>query len=143
MPASKADQVEKARRIKVVVESLLKGYSVQDVVLTLQEQYGIGQTQAYEYAKEATSVIYRKIEGTLDEKINKHYQRLEYLYKECVTNGDRRTARMVLKDIAELIGLDAPKRTDITSGGEKVTAVFVDVLGVSEDQPKDAHSNKS
>lgn len=131
MPASKADAVQKQKRIQQTVQALLKGYSVQEVVLTLQEQYGIAESTAYEYTKEATNRIHQKIEGTLEEKVNKHYQRLELLYRRCIEEGDRRTARMVLKDIADLVGLDAPKRTDVTSGGEKL-AMFVDVLGTND-----------
>lgn len=132
MPASKADQVQKARRVQVAVKALLQGNSVQEVVLAMQEQYGIGQTQAYAYAKEATDEIHRKIEGELSDHINKHYKRLELLYAESLKDKDRRTARMVLKDMADLLGMDAPKRTDITTGGEKL-ATFVDILGTSKE----------
>ena len=128
MPASKADQVQKAKRVQAAVKALLQGNTVQELVIAMQEQYGIGQTQAYEYAKEATSEIHRKIEGELSDHINQHYKRLELLYADCIRDKDRRTARMVLKDMSELIGMDAPKRTDITTGGEKF-ATFVDILG--------------
>lgn len=131
MPASKSDQIQKAKRVQQAVKSILDGYGTQEVSLAMQEQYGVSEAQAYRYVKEATEKIYEKIEGSLEEKINQHYKRLELLYRRCVQDGDKRTARMVLKDISELVGLDAPKRTDITSGGEKL-ATFVDILGVEE-----------
>ncbi len=137
MPASKADQVQKEKRILQCVNALLDGYPVQRVAIQMQEDYGVSQAQAYTYTKEATTRIHQKIQGELSDNINKHYQRLERLYNKCVQDGDKRTARMVLKDMADLLGLDAPKRTDITTGGEKL-ATFVDVLGVAnEEEAKD------
>lgn len=135
MPASKADQVQKEKRIEQAVKAILDGERVPAVVAALQDQYGIAESTAYEYTKEATSRIYQKIEGTLEEKINRHYQRLERLYAKCLKDNDKRTARMVLKDMADLMGLDAPKRTDLTSNGETLQPpVFLDVLGVDSDK---------
>lgn len=136
MAASKANTVQKMKRIQQAVKGLLEGYSTQEMVLTLQEQHGIAESTAYEYTKAATHIIYQKIEGSLDERVNQHYKRLQLLYQKCLKDGDKRTARMVLKDISELVGLDAPKRTDVTSGGEKL-ATFVDVLGVTGEKPKE------
>jgi hypothetical protein len=118
MPASKADQVEKAKRIQAVVKSLLDGKSVQEVVVALQSQYKLAESTAYEYTKEATARIHQKIDGELSERISKHYQRLERLYAKSIDIGDIRTARMVLKDIADLLGLDAPKRQDVKLNAE-------------------------
>jgi hypothetical protein len=123
MPASKADAVQKQQRILQAVKSLLDGATVQEVVVAFQQQYGIGEATAYVYTKEATARIHQKIEGTLEDKVNYHYQRLERLYATCIRDNDKRTARMVLKDMAELVGLDAPKRSDVTSGGEKIEII--------------------
>lgn len=133
MAASKSDQIQKAKRVAQAVKSILEGYSTQEVSVALMEQYGVSESQAYRYVKEATEKIYAKIEGSLEQKINQHYKRLELLYRRCINDGDKRTARMVLKDIADLVGLDAPKRTDITTGGEKL-ATFVDVLGITSEE---------
>jgi hypothetical protein len=107
----------------------------------MQEEFGIAQATAYEYTKEATNRIHQKISGELSDNINKHYQRLERLYNKCIADGDKRTARMVLKDMADLLGMDAPKRTDITTGGEKL-ATFVDILGTAQEETTKEEKSK-
>jgi len=124
----KSDKVEYAKRIKFVVEKLLGGWRVVDLVVEINEKYGVAEAQAYTYIKEATAVIHQKIEGSLEEKVNAHYQRLAFLYRKCVDDGDKTTARAVLKDISALLGLDAPKRTDITTNGEKLSFPVVRVI---------------
>lgn len=139
MPASKADQVEKERRIEQAVAALLDGQRVQTVAIAFQEQYSISQAVAYEYTKEATARIHKKIDKNIDNHIARHLQRLERLYQKSVKVEDRRTARQILKDQADLLGLDAPKRTDITSGGEPIKSLIefvgLDDDGSDEDQP--------
>lgn len=130
MPATKADKAEIAKQVEQAFIALLDGYRSPQVVRTLMAEHGIGQTQAYERVKEALAEIYRKREEKFDQSFEKHYKRLERLYNLCLKNGDRKTANSVLKQMSELLGLEAPKRTDITSGGEKITPQFVDVLGM-------------
>ncbi len=126
---SKADKVEYAKRVRDVALKLLRGHAVVDMVVDIQEDYGVGEAQAYAYIKEATARVHQKIEGSLEEKVNQHYYRLVMLYTSCLDNNDRTNARAVLKDIASLVGLDAPKRTDLTTGGEKIQQVLVKFVG--------------
>jgi organic radical activating enzyme len=128
-PLEKTDKVQVDMRIEQAVNALLDGATVQSVVRSFMAEYGISQQQAYKYTKMAQERIHEKIDENIEQKISKHYKRLERLYKKCLDTGDKRTARMLLKDMADLEGLDAPKRTDITSNGETVqgaTIVFAD-----------------
>lgn len=129
MPASRADQVLVLKRVEQAYGSLLDGNSVNIVVSALMEEHKVSQAQAYKYVKDAMARIYEKTDKNFENIYDRHYKRLERLYARCMQTKDLRAARQVLKDMADLFGLDAPKRTDITTGGEKL-ATFVDVLGV-------------
>lgn len=124
------DRAAIAMQVEQAFVALLDGYRAPQVVRTLMSEHGIGQTQAYERIKAANAEIYRKSDRKFEEEFEKHYKRLERLYNMCIKAGDRRTANQVIKQISDLFGLEAPKRTDITSGGEKIVPNFVDVLGV-------------
>lgn len=122
---SKADKVEYKKRIRDVATRLLRGEKIQNVAIDIQDKYDITESQAYRYTSEATKQVHAKIDGSLEDRINKHFQMLELLYNECISRKDYSTARATLKDISQLLGYDAPKRQDITSLGEKINVALV------------------
>lgn len=140
MPTPKADQAIKLKRIEQAYTAILDGNTVNSVKAALMAEHNISESQAYKYVKEAMDKIYEKSSRKFEQEFEKHYKRLERLYAMCIKTNDRRTANQVLKQMSDLFGLDAPKRTDITTGGDKI-ATFVDVLG-TVNKPKQPEETK-
>lgn len=139
-PKQRADKVQKQKRVEQAVNALLDGERVQVVVNALMEQYDIAEKTAYEYTKEATARINQKTSENIETRISKHRNRLERLYAKAVKQNDVRGAKQILKDLADLDGLDAPKRTDITTGGQPMQAL---VKFIGDDIDDDVDDNEA
>lgn len=107
---AKATDIEILQRVKIVAEMVLKGYSKENIVRHASENWQITERQTEEYLKRAKEKFIEEaaakdIEGHLAIALNQ----LNDLYKKCYKIQDYAECRRIKKDIADLLGLQAPK----------------------------------
>ena len=84
------------------------------------------------YIADATKIIKESADDDIEQERGLMKQRLDDLYKKNIGKKDLRAALQVLRERSDLLGLHAPKRTDITSDGEKVDLIVK--VGVDPDK---------
>jgi hypothetical protein len=110
---NKATDVEILERVKIVAEMIIKGYSKENIVRYCSENYNVGERHTENYIKRAKE---RFVEEAAAKDIENHLalaiQQLHDLYKKCYSIQDYAECRRIKKDIADLLGLQAPKKQD-------------------------------
>lgn len=99
----------------------------------LQDQLGYKQSMAYTLYKEAREAIEDLYKESCFAKIEEAYGRLEALYEDSISKGERKLALDIQKEINKLSGFHSEK-VDITSGGDKLgpTEIAITIVRPSE-----------
>ena len=124
--SEKCTIIEGQQRVRLVEEMILKGCGKSYIVQFVSEKYNIGERQVENYLAKAREQIIIDFENTFDVNSFKSevYGRLQDLYRKNYTIEDFRECRNIVKDLRDMLGLDKPKQTDITSMGEKIQNVI-------------------
>jgi hypothetical protein len=118
---AKATNNEVLKRISIVAEMDLKGYSKENIVRYCAENWNIELRQSEEYLKRARETfIEEACSKNIDEHLSKILMQHKDLYKKCYSIQDYAECRRILKDIADLLGLNAPKKLDHTTNGKDI-----------------------
>jgi len=129
---AKPTKAEMTQRIARISELLLRGASRAVICQYVSEKtnWEITDRTTDRYIQKATDIIRSGAETDTAYEIGKAKERYEFLWQKALSMQDYREARGVQKDRGNLLGLEAPKKTDITSGGEKIqlTVVYKDEL---------------
>lgn len=115
-----ADQNEINTRIAKIYTLLCKGIKRGDVVKWAQENYKISQKQAYNYVTLAIEQRSKDLDEYKENALSDQIAILRSLYLENYKIEDYKECRAILAQIASLIGLEAAKKTDITTNGESI-----------------------
>jgi predicted DNA-binding protein YlxM (UPF0122 family) len=124
--------LERFNRINTVKTLMLQGCSTSQITKYCEETYNLGQTATYDYIKEAKQLMIDDFHKTTDFEAFKAeiYNRLEDLYQKSMDIDDFKECRNILKDIREMLGVNAPTKTDLTTNGKEINErpkfVFVD-----------------
>jgi hypothetical protein len=112
---------EVLKRISIVAVMDLRGFSKENIVRYCAENWNIELRQSEEYLKRARETfIEEACSKNIDEHLSKILMQQKDLYKECYSNKDYAECRRILKDIADLLGLNAPKKLDHTTNGKDI-----------------------
>jgi hypothetical protein len=104
-------RIEKGCSTKTIIEDFLQG------------ELGYKVSMAYTLYKEARVKINQIYQNNNESAINEAVGQLEDLYEKALSDGNKKLALDVRKEINKLVGLYAAEKVDITSGGEKTTEI--------------------
>ena len=129
-------KIEKDKRINAVHTLILQGASNSQIVQYCSKEYKITDRATYNYINEVRAIIREDFLKTDDADVMKSeiFARLENLYQQNMDIDDLKECRNILKDIRDMLGLNAPQKTDITTKGESVNnAISVQIIKTDED----------
>jgi hypothetical protein len=128
-------KAELENRVTQVTDLLLKGAKrAQILQFAGKLNWDVSDSMVDKYIGQATEAIRESAVVDRDYEVALAKERYEYLYTQSVSGKDYRGALSVIQSKSKLLGLDAPTRTDITSGNEKIKAY----IGISpEDWDED------
>jgi hypothetical protein len=135
----KANNIEKDKRIRQVMEWILAGHLSSDIINTCMQTWNITERQAYKYIRESRSRFRNLTEGEQKERLAFHITARLKLFKDLVDkkNPDGASVGLsILKDIAKIEGLYINK-VDLTSKGKQLPSTPVVVnnnSGLSDEQ---------
>lgn len=134
--SEKCTVIESQQRVRLVEEMILKGCNKSYIVQFVSEKYNIGERQVENYLAKARQQILIDFENTFDSESFKSevYGRLQDLYRKNYTIEDFRECRNIVKDLRDMLGLDKPKQTDVTSMGEKIQTIINLGTGVNPEE---------
>ena len=106
------------QRVEAIVTAILEGRRVASIIAGAIADWGVSEQHAYKYYHAALTRIRASFDEKLPDYIKTHLERLEHIYKLATANGDHRAALIAMKQISDLLGLDAPKEVKNTHGFE-------------------------
>lgn len=106
------------QRVEAIVTAILEGRRSTTIIASAIQDFKVGESQAYKYYHAALKRIRSSFDEKLPDYIKTHLERLEHIYKLATANGDHRAALIAMKQISDLLGLDAPKEVKNTHGFE-------------------------
>jgi hypothetical protein len=133
----KSTQATIRQRVEEVLQIRLLGAEFPDIRQhAAQNQWDVSDRQLWRYVHESDAILAETLEKDREKLFNRHLAQRHALYARAVAAGDLSTARAVLKDEAELLGLYPPKRTELTGkdGGPLQTETVV----LSDDERRTA-----
>lgn len=119
----KSDSSEMEKRVNTIYLMLLQGFQRKQIIQYCADNFKIGERQTDDYLGKAREIIKSNIDCDTSNKKNEVLNQFYDLYQKNYSLEDYRECRNVLLSIAGILGVQAPTRTDITSGGEKITNV--------------------
>jgi predicted DNA-binding protein YlxM (UPF0122 family) len=114
--------LERFNRVNEVKTLMLQGCSTSQIAKYCEDKYNLGQTALYDYIKQAKQLMIDDFHKTTDFEAFKAeiYSRLEDLYQKSMDIDDFKECRNILKDIREMLGVNAPTKTDLTTNGKEI-----------------------
>lgn len=106
------------QRVEAIVTAILEGRRTASIIASGVNDWGVSDSQVYKYYHAALARIRLNFDEKLPDYIKTHLERLEHIYKLATANGDHRAALIAMKQISDLLGLDAPKEVKNTHGFE-------------------------
>lgn len=125
---ARADKATVEKRIESIVSAILEGRRTPSIIANAMKQWGVSNQQAYKYYHAALKRIRAEFDDKLPEYIKAHLTRLEYVYKIAMERNELKPALAAMKQISDLLGLDAPKEIKSTLGFEGLTDATDDQL---------------
>jgi hypothetical protein len=119
--------LERFNRVNEVKTLILQGCSTSQIMEYCVKTFKTEKSINYDYIKEAKQLMIDDFHKTTDFEAFKAeiYSRLEDLYQKSMDIDDFKECRNILKDIREMLGVNAPTKTDLTTNGKEInTAPF-------------------
>lgn len=126
MNKEKSTNAEIELRVSIIYDMIIKGCSRKEIVQFGSNKWNITNRQVDDYIAKANNDI-KEVYGQ-DYKemiINKQLAQLDDLYNKNYQLNDLRECRNLIESKSKLLGLNAPIKTDITSGGDKMQTVII------------------
>ena len=118
---SKATDAEIELRMATIYEMVVKGCSRSYIVRYCANEYELASRQVDTYLKRINNIIQETFGDNYKESIlKKQMAQLDDLYVKNYTIEDFRECRNVIESRSKMLGLNAVKKTDITSNGESL-----------------------
>jgi hypothetical protein len=111
----KSTQATVRQRVHEVLQLRLLGAEFHDIVQHASENgWGVGERQLWNYLARADDLLERTLETDRGKLFRRHVAQRRALYARAMAVSDYSTARAVLKDEAELLGLYPARRHELT-----------------------------
>lgn len=127
----KSDSSEMDKRVNIVYLMLLQGFQRKQIIQYCADNFQIGERQTDEYLGKAREIIKSNIDCDTSSKRNEILNQFYDLYQKNYALEDYRECRNLLTNISNILGVEAPKKTDITSNGETIkvpTSIQVEII---------------
>jgi hypothetical protein len=120
----KSDSSEMDKRINIIYLMLLQGFQRKQVIQYCAENFKIGERQTDEYLGKAREIIKSNIDCDTSNKKNEILNQFYDLYQKNYKLEDYRECRNLLMSISAILGVEAPRRTDITTNGQSISTII-------------------
>jgi hypothetical protein len=110
----KSTAAEVAARVDTVMTYLLRGNNRPFIIQYAADAWSVSERTADGYIAKATKLIEEVTQPRKEYEFALTRQRLEDLYEKTLKDKNYQTALAVLKQVAELAGLNAPVKSDTT-----------------------------
>jgi hypothetical protein len=128
----KSDKTTVRQRVEEVLQLRLVGAEFADVRQHASAaEWNVSTRQLRRYIAHGDKILAATLEKDRDKLINRHIAQRRALYARAMSVSDYGTARAVLKDEAELLGLYPGKKMELTgnAGGPLVLNIVEEVIG--------------
>lgn len=115
-------------RLEMVLTQMLNGARVSIIKQTIKQQWGIGERQAQKYIAAAKKRIKASYDEQIPDFIQTQLEKINHVYYEAMKNGERANALAALKQAAQLVGAEAPTKSETTV---KISGA---IKGMSDDE---------
>jgi hypothetical protein len=119
---NKANEIEYEQRMERAFELMLyEKKSYDEFKNQFSKEMGITSRQAENYWKDVRNRLKERYAQNQEEILSEQLNRLYDLLNRCRLQGNRRIESEVLRDITKILGMEAPKKVDLTSNGETIS----------------------
>lgn len=101
---AKANKIEKEKRVNTVLTWILSGIRYVEILHNAAQNWGVSERTAKNYIAAATAIYRASSEQSREDAIAEHKARMDYIYRQCIADGDRQTALRAAQDKAKMIG---------------------------------------
>lgn len=115
-------------RLEMVLTQMLNGARTSIIKQTIKQQWGIGERQAQKYIAAAKKRIKASYDEQIPDFIQTQLEKINHVYYESMKNGERANALAALKQAAQLIGAEAPTKSETT------VKISGSIKGMSDDE---------
>lgn len=109
---NRTSKAEMEKRIQQIVRLITEGNSKYTVIRSIAKEYGVKEAFAYKMYKRALERIKEAYKDDTEHLTELMLADLQYIYRLAIKQGNLQAALKAKKQIAELTGIDAPKKTD-------------------------------
>ena len=119
---NKANELEYEQRMERAFELMLyEKKSYDEFKKQFAQEYDITTRQAENVWKDVRNRLKERYTQNQEEILTEQLNRLYDLLNRCRLQGNRRIESEVLRDITKILGMEAPKKVDLTSNGETIS----------------------
>lgn len=119
---NKASDLEYEERISRAFELMLyEKKSYDEFKNQFSKEMGITTRQSENYWKDVRNRLKERYNQNQEEILSEQLNRLYDLLNRCRLSNNRRVESEVLRDITKILGMEAPKKVDLTSNGEPIS----------------------
>ena len=121
---------EKTRRVNSVLTLVLQGASRDVIIQYCAKEFKTNTRASDEYLAKAKQLLIENFAKTKEKELMQAevFARFENLYQQNIEIDDLRECRNILKDISDLLGLNAATKTDITSKGNELKQWTINIV---------------
>jgi tRNA A37 N6-isopentenylltransferase MiaA len=119
---NKANEIEYEQRMERAFELMLyEKKSYDEFKKQFAQEYDVTTRQAENVWKDVRTRLKERYTQNQEEILTEQLNRLYDLLNRCRLQGNRRIESEVLRDITKILGMEAPKKVDLTSNGETIS----------------------
>lgn len=119
---NKANELEYEQRMERAFELMLyEKKSYDEFKKQFAQEFDITSRQAENVWKDVRTRLKERYAQNQEEILTEQLNRLYDLLNRCRLQGNRRIESEVLRDITKILGMEAPKKVDLTSNGETIS----------------------
>lgn len=115
-------------RLEMVLTQMLNGARTSIIKQTIMQQWNIGERQAQKYIAAAKKRIKASYDEQISDFVEAQLEKINHVYYESMKNGERANALAALKQAAQLVGAEAPTKSETTV---KISGA---IKGMSDDE---------
>lgn len=101
-------------RLEMVLTQMLNGARTSIIKQNIKQQWGVGERQAQKYIAAAKKRIKASYEEQIPDFVETQLEKINHVYYESMKNGERANALAALKQAAQLVGAEAPTKSETT-----------------------------
>lgn len=134
----------KVEKDKIIAElSKLRyenGYSRGSLVQYLKDNYGLENSRSYELIRDMQNEIGERYNQTKNNALQDSIEFMEKQMQDCLIKGEKKLALEWQKELNKVQQLHI-QRMDITSGGDKLTDIKINIIKPDKKEGEDGVNN--